>query len=182
MRRVSVVGNSGSGKSTLARGLAERLGVPWIELDSIRHQPGWRELPDDEFTARVCAATAASAWVVDGNYSVVRALIWSRADTVVWLDPPRLTALRQVGWRTLSRVLLRRELWNGNRERWTSLFRLDRYESMIVWTWQRHPVYRRRYTDAMSAPEWSGLRFVRLPSRRAAERWLAAVRPEVSGR
>ena len=40
VHRVSVVGNSGSGKSTLAAVLADHLRAPWIELDSIYHQPG----------------------------------------------------------------------------------------------------------------------------------------------
>ena len=86
VRRVSVVGNSGSGKSTLASALAEHLEVPWIELDSIYHQPGWIPLPAPDFRARVEAAAAGDAWVIDGNYTAVRDLVWARADTVVWLD------------------------------------------------------------------------------------------------
>jgi adenylate kinase family enzyme len=81
MRRVSVVGNSGSGKSTLARALAVRLGVRYVELDAIQHQRDWQPIPTDEFRTRVDAATASSSWVVDGNYSAVRDLVWARADT-----------------------------------------------------------------------------------------------------
>src|SRR6266571_7794353 len=81
VRRVSVVGSSGSGKSTLASELAARLHVPHVELDAIFHQPGWTPLPEEEFTAAVAAAVAADGWVVDGNYSAVRPLVWARADT-----------------------------------------------------------------------------------------------------
>lgn len=35
MRRVSVIGASGSGKTTFAAALAERMGVPHIELDTM---------------------------------------------------------------------------------------------------------------------------------------------------
>ena len=59
-----------------------------MELDSIYHQPGWTPLSDDEFRARVAAATEPETWVVDGNYSVIRDITWSRADTVVWFDLP----------------------------------------------------------------------------------------------
>ncbi|MFG1973873.1 hypothetical protein ACGFJC_31490 [Nonomuraea fuscirosea] len=85
MKRVSVVGNSGSGKSTLSSALAGRLGVPWLELDSIFHMSGWQPRPLEEFRAEVERFTAADGWVVDGNYSAVRDLVWSRADTVVWI-------------------------------------------------------------------------------------------------
>jgi adenylate kinase family enzyme len=90
-----VVGNSGSGKSTLATRLAAAIGVPHLELDSVFHQPDWTPLRTDEFRQAIGAAVAGDCWVMDGNYSAVRPLIWARADTVVWLDLPRRTVMRQ---------------------------------------------------------------------------------------
>ena len=117
VQRVSVVGNSGSGKTTLGAALGRAMGVPHLELDSVFHQPDWEPLDRDEFRRRVGEFVAADRWVVDGNYSSVRDLIWARADTVVWLDLPRHRVMRQILWRTIRRVALRKELWNGNRER-----------------------------------------------------------------
>jgi adenylate kinase family enzyme len=91
---VSVVGTSGSGKSTLARELAVILGVPHPELDSVNQQPGWVPLPTDEFRQVVAVRLAEDGWVVDGNYSAVRLLVWALADTVTWLDLPRRTVSR----------------------------------------------------------------------------------------
>ncbi|MEN3609957.1 AAA family ATPase [Plantactinospora sp. ZYX-F-223] len=170
---MSVVGNSGSGKSTLARALAARLRVPYVELDAIHHQPNWQPLPATEFRARVDTVTANGGWVVDGNYSAVRDLVWRRADTVVWVDPDRHTVMRQVVWRTLRRAALRAELWNGNRERWGNFFATTPDESVIVWAWQRHSVYRARYLAASADPAWRHLTFVRIRSRTAARRLLA---------
>ncbi len=96
VRRVSVVGPSGSGKSTVARELAAILGVPHLELDGIHHQPGWEPLSGQEFKRIVGAQAAADGWVIGGNYSTVRPLVWARADTVVWLDPPKRTVMRQI--------------------------------------------------------------------------------------
>ncbi len=174
MRRVAVVGNSGSGKSMLATRLARRLGVAHVELDSIFHLAGWRELSADDFRTAVLAATAAAGWVVDGNYSAVRDLVWDRADTVVWLDLPRPLVMRRITWRTLMRMITRRRLWNGNRESLRNLFSTDPERSIILWAWIKHAEYRARYADAMVDPRWSHLRFVRLTSARAAEQFLAS--------
>ena len=66
-RRIAVHGASGSGKTTLATGLAERLGIGHTELDGLYHQPGWTELPTDEFRDAVARVVDGPAWVVDGN-------------------------------------------------------------------------------------------------------------------
>lgn len=175
MMRISVVGNSGSGKSTLARAIAARLGVPYVELDAIHHQRNWQPIPTDEFRTRVDAATASSRWVVDGNYSAVRDLVWARADTVVVLDLPRHKAMRQVISRTVRRVAFRAELWNGNRERWRNLFTKDPNESVILWAWHRHSVYRDRYLAMANDPLWRHLTFVRIQSRKDIRRLLNSI-------
>jgi adenylate kinase family enzyme len=172
VRRISVVGNSGSGKSTLAVALAARLGIPHLELDAVFHQPGWTELPTDEFRRRVAEVAATDAWVIDGNYSRGRDIVWSRADTVVWLDLPRPVVMRQIIGRTLKRAVRRTELWNGNREPWCNFASLDPNRSVIAWAWTRHGAYRERYGAAMVDPARSRLRFVRLRSEQAVAAFL----------
>jgi adenylate kinase family enzyme len=178
VRRVSVVGTSGSGKSTLARELAETLGVPHLELDAVHHQPGWAPLPTDEFRRIVAARAAAGGWVIDGNYGRVRDLVWARADTVVWLDLPKRTVMRQVVWRTLRRVALRRELWNGNRERWRNFLTWNPEQSVISWAWHKHAPDRAKYAAAAADPASAHLRFIRLASRRDIARFLDDARSE----
>ncbi len=54
MKRVVILSSaSGSGKSTLGRRLAALLGVPYVELDAIHHQAGWRELTAEELRREV---------------------------------------------------------------------------------------------------------------------------------
>ena len=150
----------------MGRAAAERLGVPFLELDSLRHQANWEELPDDEFRARTAKVVAADGWVVDGNYSAVRPLVRERATHIVWLDLPRWRVMLQVVRRTIGRVALRRELWNGNRERWRNFFSLDPMESIIVWAWTTHGRRQREYAEQLDD------RWVRLRSRREVRAWL----------
>jgi adenylate kinase family enzyme len=166
----------------VAAALALRLGVPHVELDAFKHQRDWVELPAEEFAARVRLAIAADGWVIDGNYSTVRDEVWQRADTVIWVDPPRTVLMGQIIMRTLGRIVRRTELWNGNRERWANFFRLDPQESVIAWAWTRHHHYRRIYTEARRDPRWAGLIFHHLRSRMDTERLLNSVRrPERAG-
>ncbi len=174
VRRVSVVGTSGSGKSTVARRLSAILDVPHLELDGIHHLPDWEPLPREEFQRVVGAKAAADGWVIDGNYGSVRSLVWARADTVVWLDLPKRTVMRQVIWRSLRRVASREELWNGNRERWRNFFSWNPEQSVISWAWHKYAEDRARYAAAAADPANARLRFVRLTSRRAVDRFLDA--------
>jgi adenylate kinase family enzyme len=173
VRRVSVVGNSGSGKSTLARELAASLGVPHLELDSVFHRPDWEPLPEDEFQRLAALHTRTDGWVVDGNYSAVRPIVWARADTVVWLDLPRRTVMRQVVLRTVRRAVTRQELWNGNREPLSNFLRWAPEKSIISWAWHNHAKYRARYGAAVADPANAHLTFIRLTSRADVARFLA---------
>jgi adenylate kinase family enzyme len=175
MRRVGVVGNSGSGKSTLGRQLAHALAVPFVELDAIYHQSGWQPMRREEFRARVAAAVAGDGWVVDGNYSAVRDLVWARADTVVWFDLPRRTVMRQIVLRTLRRTVTRERLWNDNREPLSNLYHRSPEQSIIVWAWTRHATYHHRYSQAAADPAYAHISFVRIRSRADAAALLAAV-------
>jgi adenylate kinase family enzyme len=91
----------------VAEALAGRLAAPHVELDAIYHRPGWHALTLDRFRQRVAEVTAGDSWVIDGNYSAVQDLIWARADTVVWIDPPRRTVMRRVMGRTVTRKFAR---------------------------------------------------------------------------
>lgn len=84
--RINVVGTTGSGKTTAAKLLAKRLGLPRIELDALFWKPDWGETPDEEFLPAVDEATRGDRWVLDGNYSRTRSIVWPRVDTIIWLD------------------------------------------------------------------------------------------------
>lgn len=175
VRRVVVVGTSGAGKTRLAKRLAAELGVPHVELDALYNGPGWRPREAEDFRRAVERATAGEGWVVDGNYRLlVQDIVTERADTLVWLDLSRPVVMWQILARTLGRLLLRRELWNGNRERWRNLATLDPQESIVLWAWTTHGARRERYEARLASGAWGHLHVERLRTRRQVARFLSS--------
>jgi adenylate kinase family enzyme len=175
MRRVSVIGTSGSGKTTISREIARTLGCPLLELDAIFHQPDWAPLDREEFGRLVGAVADGATWVIDGNYSVIRPIVWSQADTVIWLDLPKRIVMRRLVWRTLRRVAGREVLWNGNREHWRNVFSWKPEESVICWAWHKHAEYRESYAAAAADPANKHLNFIRLTSPASIRQFLQAL-------
>lgn len=177
MHRIVVVGNSGSGKTTLSKNLSLKLGFPYLELDSIYHQPGWEPLPEDEFRARVADFALQTSWIIDGNYMSqgMRDLVWPAADTLIWLDLPRYVVLPRIIARTVRRALTREELWNGNREPLSNFFDPRPDRNVIVWSFTKHSEYRRKFADARSHADTAHLRLYRLTSSAQVDKFLESV-------
>src|SRR5215210_1182259 len=171
-RRIVVVGVSGNGKTTLSRRLAWRLKVPYIELDSFQHLPGWVQAKEEDFLRNVEAAlNPADGWVVDGSYmAALRSLLLPRADTVVWLDLPVRIFLSRLLRRTVRDIVTKRDMFNGNRQ--TIRFAFFVKDSLFSWAIKSH--FRRRGTFPQLFSDYPQVELVRLRSPRAVERWFAA--------
>ena len=176
MRRVAMMGISGGGKTTLGKQLAERLGVPFVELDSHQHGPDWRQSTPEQLRASVTAAldAAPDGWVVDGNYyTPLGGTVLDRADTLVHLDPSLRLAFGRVLWRTTWRSARRMDLWNGNRESFRNML-FSRY-SMPLWVLKQHGRTRRRIPEI--AAQHPHLHVIRITTRREADAWLQSIQP-----
>ena len=170
--RINVVGTSGSGKSTFAQRIADKLNVPYVEIDALYWKPNWTESTDEEFFPKLEEAVSLDQWVLDGNYDRTRSIKWKRVETVIYLDLPFHVVLYRIIRRSLVRGLRREELWAGNRESvWKHLFTRD---SMILWTMSSFHRIRKRYTRAFTMPENSHIRFVRLRSRKETEDFIGS--------
>jgi adenylate kinase family enzyme len=101
MNRILVIGCSGGGKSTLARAIGMKLGSPIVHLDVLFWKPGWVESSYEEFRPKVAAAVEGDRWIMDGNYSRTFDIRMPRADTVIWVDQPRLLCI----WRAFARTM-----------------------------------------------------------------------------
>jgi adenylate kinase family enzyme len=170
--RIAVVGTTGSGKTTLAKALAAQLALPYIELDALNWQAGWRDLSrtdPEEFIRRVAVAIAADCWVLDGGYGLVRDLVWRRATHLVWLDYERPVVMRRVIRRSLARAALRTEMWAGNRERWLHMLRPSH---PIRWAWTTWARRRGEYEERIGRSDFADLVVLRLRRPREAKKLL----------
>lgn len=165
--RIVVIGTTGSGKTTVARELAPALSVPHVELDALFHGPDWT--PRLTFRRDVEAAIAATAWVCEGNYSVVRDLVWSRGTELVWLDLPFPVVFRRLWSRTWRRYRRNEVLWNGNREHFWSQFTWD---GLFVCALRTHWRRRRISPQRLREPSYRHLVVHRLRSPREVEVWI----------
>ena len=170
MRRIVVIGTTGSGKSRLAERLAEQTGLRVIELDALFWGRNWQPAPVDLFRHRVERETRDEGWIVVGNYSQVRDLVWPSADTLVWLDLPLGLVMWRLLRRTVHRVTTRQELWGtGNREDWRNAF-LSR-QSILLWAMKTHARNRRRFSEECGRLA-GHKKVVRLRSPRDVERFV----------
>jgi len=131
-KRIVVVGVTGSGKSTLAETLANKFGYDFIELDALHWEPNWTEAPLDVFRARVEGATASQCWVLAGNYQIVRDIVWSKAEVVVWLDYSFPLVFGRLWRRTWRRWWYQEVLWNGPLDRSNVLEEKTRVPSSVL--------------------------------------------------
>ena len=172
LSRVIVAGSSGSGKTTLARGISQALGSPHIVLDAIRHGPNWTETPDDIFREKVGDATQEDIWVVDGNYSIARDVLWPKATTLIYLDYSVGVIMRRLIARTLRRNIKREVLWNGNKENILDNFKIFTDESVIAYSLKNHWRLRRDFTRLFEHPDYAHVQKLRFRTPRATEEWL----------
>lgn len=169
--RMLVAGPSGSGKSVLARRIESITGLPYTELDSLFHGPGWTELPG--FAGAVDTLTLRPRWTTEWQYTTqLGDLLPSRADTVVWLDLSIPVHLSRLVSRTIRRRVQRIELWNGNLEPPLRSI-LWNPDHIIRWGWRGRGKLRTRM-GALEA-DHPHLRVVRLRSQSDVERWLAGL-------
>lgn len=102
MDRVLVIGNGGAGKSSFAKRLGTILGIPVVNLDAFFWKPNWVPTPAGEWKEKVHHLVQQERWIMDGNYSGTYKERMDAADTIIYLDIPRMVCLFRVWKRWLS--------------------------------------------------------------------------------
>jgi len=170
-QRIVILGTTGSGKTTLAKRLSKKLGIPHVELDALYWNPNWVETEVKPFREKIKNALDQETWVVDGNYSKGRDLIWPKAQTVIWLNYSFFTILRQICKRTFANSKAKKELWPGCPE--TFHKQLLTKDSIFVWFLRSY--WKKRRTIPEYLKEYPDLRVIRVRSPKELDEKLSSL-------
>lgn len=99
MRKIAIIGSSGAGKTMLARELGEILQIEVIHLDRFFWRKNWTKKEADRTRKKQKRSIQKYAWIMDGSYHDTLELRLKAADTVIFLDMPRLLCV----WRVITR-------------------------------------------------------------------------------
>lgn len=132
--KILIIGRSGSGKSTLATQLAEVLELPLLHLDTLWHTTDYSAEARSWFSAQQRHFMDKESWIIDGNYRQTLPLRLAQADTIIWLQVPKIVAIFRVIRRSLRFARNR-----ASRQEMPSEFHetLDReYFAFLHFVWQ----------------------------------------------
>ena len=171
-KRIVVTGTTSSGKSTLAGQLAEKFGYDFIELDALHWEPNWQAAQLEVFRKRVRNRIQAPAWIVAGNYHVVRDLIWPKAEAIIWLDYPFLIVFWRLTRRTVTRWWTRELLWGTNCEPFWVHFKLWSQDSLFHWLFKTYWRRKRETPQLISEPGHRHLKLLHFKHPQETDQWL----------
>jgi len=175
-KRIVIIGTTSSGKSTLASQLADKFSYEFIELDALHWEPNWQEAPLEVFRQRVETETQAPAWVVAGNYHVVRDLVWSKAEVLIWLDYSLWKIFWQLTRRTFTRWWKHELLWGTNYENISKHLKLWSNDSLFHWLFKTYWRRKREYPMLLALPEYQHLKLIRFKHPKETDDWLNSLR------
>lgn len=91
-----ILGSAGAGKSTLAKEIGEITGIEVLHLDTLFWKPGWVQESKEQFEKKISNYAKRDSWIMDGNYRGTMDIRIEYADTIIFIDVPRLICLYRV--------------------------------------------------------------------------------------
>lgn len=129
MKKIVIIGSGGSGKSTLARQLGKMLKRNVYHLDALFWKPNWVSVPKDEQKKVQSDLVKEEEWIMDGNYGGTMEIRLNAADTIIFLDLPRVICVFRAFKRLLQyRNKTRPDMGEGCEERFSMEF--------FKWIWK----------------------------------------------
>lgn len=159
---IFVVGNSGSGKSTVAKRISVALGHKHVEIDSFFWLPNWTQRDGVELAKLLEIELTNPPVVMDGNYAT-KGICPSAGDVLIFLDYPRWRIISRLIRRSLTRVILRKELWSGNREEFKFLISRDPELNPILHAFRTHSSNHYTYTKLLEESQHTSNHIIKNP-------------------
>jgi adenylate kinase family enzyme len=158
--RVLVYGVTGSGKSTAAVSIGARTGLPVTLVDELTWLPGWVPVETAVQRQMIGEVVEGERWLLDTAYGAWLDLVLPRAELVVGLDYPRWLSLSRLVRRTVSRVITKEPMCNGNVETWRAIVARD---SILVWHFRSFARKRARMRAWAASPDGPQVLLFRRP-------------------
>ncbi len=168
-------GVTGSGKTTAAARISEATGIPWTSVDDLTWEPDWTAVSPEEQRRRIAEVCARDTWLLDSAYGQWIDLPLNSVELVVGLDYPRWFSLQRLVRRTISRVVAKQTICNGNTETWAQTFGDD---SIVRWHFRSFRRKHERLVAWEADPE--GPRVLRFTRARDLDCWIASLEPVIS--
>ncbi len=169
-KRILVYGVCGSGKTTFAKALSERTGIPWTSVDDMAWLPGWVTTSEAFQREQADSICAADEWILDTAYGKWIEIPLAKADLILALDYPRWFSLQRLLRRTITRVIDKKLICNGNVESWKTTLSRD---SIILWHFRSWKRKRQRIRAWAASSE--GPRVIAFRNAREAEQFLTGL-------
>jgi hypothetical protein len=161
--RVVVVGCAGSGKSALARKLSARVGLPLTERDTLGppDSPRYREA--------LRKLAGQPAWILDGAPYYEDDVVYSAADTLIFLDYSKPLVMWRVLRRTIAIELFRRPA-GAHQPAGLRVWRDS--EHPLRWAWTSHQDRHREGLELLTHPDLAAANLLHFTHPSQAERWI----------
>lgn len=179
LHRLSVIGETGSGKTTLCKLISKVLELPFVELDKLEYHARENKISTSILREFVVNELDGKTWVSECHFSrvrkMIRTIVWSQADTIVWLDYSLSLVLYRLARRAFNRIVYNREQKNywkeGNRSKLALKKELGSFLNILrrYLTREEKKISKLLLTE----PRYAHINIVRLSSPRASYKWLS---------
>lgn len=155
---IIVLGTSGVGKTTVAKQVAAYFGLKQVSLDQLHWLPNWERAGREVLRNKVDEITRDNGWVIDGNYSSVRDILWPRANIAIWLDFSFGTAI----FGAFKRISAGTYQAPGCKDTFSRAFTK---ESIFLWILKSHWRHKKEYNLIFKNHTFPNLKVIRLKKR-----------------